>query len=561
FTFRGPDGKKETFKLTIPKGKSVVKKIVCKFPEKVGFVELDAELKIGDVVKHNRISVMVRPPYPLTSQSIFKMLKPGEHWNLSGENLPVFIGKTDYTVSFSASPGLALKDALSWLNDYPYGCLEQTVSAAFPLFSVDTLLKLGLISQEMADTAKAKLTPAAAKLRSMQLADGSFAAWPGSMERWVDASVFALHFLSECNSYPQDRITQNFLRGLAEDTGKSRFSRAYACYVLALRKDDAFLQNARNLIKSPKDDFATFLAACALIEGHYAGEAFPILKRVLEKEVWRNPAELPYYCNTISCMGMALRLLMKYDHESPAVGKLVAELQKKLRNDGSGWGTTQSNAWAVLGLSSFVREFGGAAGNVAIDIGKEKMLALSLTRPQKQVLDAAQLKKCVVKNTGKSAVYVQLNVSGYPKTLEDHSRVMKISRKITNASGKKVSSAKQGDLLTVVWEIESSAAVEDVVIADLLPGGLEIEDDRLASRMNMRKDKKTKGQQIRIKHLEKQTGLFLVFGNISAGKTTFRYQARAVSSGVYSPGAIRAEAMYEPDNTAVSSVKDKFVVK
>ncbi|MBK7680724.1 MAG: hypothetical protein IPJ29_15250 [Chitinophagaceae bacterium] len=41
-------------------------------------------------------------------------------------------GSTNYSLMVSRSPALELGEQLRYLVQYPYGCTEQTVSAAFP---------------------------------------------------------------------------------------------------------------------------------------------------------------------------------------------------------------------------------------------------------------------------------------------------------------------------------------------------------------------------------------------------------------------------------------------
>ncbi|WP_216690080.1 hypothetical protein [Hymenobacter siberiensis] len=91
---------------------------------------------------------------------------------------------------------------LRYLLQYPYGCLEQTVSAAFPqLYYADLAATL---QQKTGAAAKAQrynpnyhVQEAIRKIESMQLYNGSLSYWPGGdYDNWW-ATAYAAHFLQE----------------------------------------------------------------------------------------------------------------------------------------------------------------------------------------------------------------------------------------------------------------------------------------------------------------------------------------------------------------------------
>ena len=74
-----------------------------------------------------------RLPNPAVTYTVMRTLKPGEKWD-SGK-APAFAADAEYSITVSGSSAAVLRNAVDWLNRYPYGCLEQTVSAAFPFLS------------------------------------------------------------------------------------------------------------------------------------------------------------------------------------------------------------------------------------------------------------------------------------------------------------------------------------------------------------------------------------------------------------------------------------------
>jgi uncharacterized protein YfaS (alpha-2-macroglobulin family) len=86
---------------------------------------------------------------------------------------------------------------------------------------------------------------------------------------------------------------------------------------------------------------------------------------------------------------------------------------------------------------------------------------------------------------------------------------------------------------------------ENLVIQDLLPAGLEIENPNLAVSA------KTYGQEIKsslpIRHVDRRDDRILIFAGAFRGKKTYFYTVRAVSPGTYQLPHITAEEMYDPD--------------
>lgn len=105
-------------------------------------------------------------------------------------------------------------------------------------------------------------------------------------------------------------------------------------------------------------------------------------------------------------------------------------------------------------------------------------------KPQVQNLNADQLAALQVTNTGTAPLWVRLDSSGYPQYApQPASNVLKIERQIlaTDGSSKSLSSLKSGELVLVWLTVRASKNVPDALVVDLLPAGLELENQNLAS--------------------------------------------------------------------------------
>ena len=77
------------------------------------------------------------------------------------------------SLTLADTPAVNLNKAVNFLNNYPYGCLEQTISGAWPfLILPDAVAELDpLVTSDSG--LKERTDGAIARIQSMQLYDGS----------------------------------------------------------------------------------------------------------------------------------------------------------------------------------------------------------------------------------------------------------------------------------------------------------------------------------------------------------------------------------------------------
>ena len=560
-----PDGKKVSSEPILKQGKPVVFRIPVVLPHKEGVCTFHASLTKDGILKQKILRLPVRLPHPPVTETRLHTLKPGEKWQPLPGKTAAFAAGAKYTLAVSGSSAVVLKDAIDWLNQYPYGCLEQTVSGAFPFLCADALEKSALITPEMANTAKVKANLAAAKILSMMLYNGSFPMWQNGTEEWSGGTVYAAHFLTACGSLrdrKQKTLLAGYLKSLLQKAAAPSYERGYAAYVLALMKRNQtdFLTGARNLLKSGQDDFGSFLAAAALLQAGYSGEAYPHLKRLLKKEIWRLNDDAPHFARESARAGMTLYILLQLQADAPeTVAKLRQTLLNALQPNGAGWGVTHDNAWAVLGLAELERHSAAAKGSAAVTLTDGRKIQPDLTRGTEIKLNGPD--GFMVENTGNTPIYLQYRIQGIPVKSEPVRGALRLRREILR-KGKTVHSAAQGDLLTVRIRIESTGRIQDLVLSDLLPGGLEIEDERFATRAGRSVPRPVKNRILSVKHQEKRFGEFVLCGDLlNKGYDEITYQVRAVTRGKYLMGSTAAEAMYDPQTRSFEHGNGFFEVK
>ena len=150
-----------------------------------------------------------------------------------------------------------------------------------------------------------------------------------------------------------------------------------------------------------------------------------------------------------------------------------------------------------------------------------------------------------------------------PKNIEEKKGFLEISRQYLNSDGEKVEELNHGDLLTVKINIKTLKEVKDLVIIDLLPGGLEIEDESLKTRAFAPAKAGAKTNwRIWPDFIEKRDDRYLWFGKINTeGTYEITYQVRAVTQGKFAQAPLLLENMYDPTIQAVFVPENKLIVK
>lgn len=527
-----------------------------------GTGDLKWELALGSEVKTGRERLNVRPVGIRQTRSETVALPPGQSATFAPDPADWEPGSTS-RLALADGPAAKLGAALEWLQSYPYGCCEQTVAAAFPLLAADELVKGNVIAPELAEGYRQQLAAAYARLLAMRLGDGSFAMWPGGNEVWPDGSIFAAHFIFEAVNRkviaPDDRVLiplRNWLRRQADDASlENRMRRAYAVYVLAAAGDEAFVNPARNLLSRGQTDYASLLAALALVRGGYAVEATPALAEAVRERVWLEAPAFSF-ATPASQLGMTLYLLLDNNFRDEAVlHSMAIELARQLRSDGGNWGTTQANAWAVLGLGIYAGRYPAAPLAATLETnGNKRELACS---------ENFELKSPVtVTNNGSSPLTVTRSITGIPRETPREAGSIKLKKEFLNAAGQAVDTVNHGDLVFIRLTIASPVQASNVVIADLLPAGLAIEDELLATRSALLPPElRAKYGALTPKLLEKRDDRLLIFGDLAPGTAEFTCRARAVTRGVFAVPPVQAEAMYHPDLNGVAGPGGVFTVK
>jgi uncharacterized protein YfaS (alpha-2-macroglobulin family) len=251
----------------------------------------------------------------------------------------------------------------------------------------------------------------------------------------------------------------------------------------------------------------------------------------------------------ISDAALLLSAWMDLDPARPEVARLAARLVSLQRN--GHWLTTRDNALAVMALGKYARSLTGKiapyAGTVTLPDGLKREVAsaqdLHWTSPRGT--DGA----VEIENRGPGELHYVVRHDGVPAggAIPESDSGLTVRRDWLDADGQPLPANKvaQGDLIVVKLTLDAgNRTLENIVIEDLLPAGLEIENPNLAGSAKPAWMGEVNTSAFR--HRDLRDDRLLLFTGPASGANVFYYAVRAVTPGRYVVPALVAEAMYEP---------------
>jgi uncharacterized protein YfaS (alpha-2-macroglobulin family) len=457
------------------------------------------------------------------------------------------------------------------LLHYPYGCLEQTVSTAMPLVYLGDLARR--LDPEILDPKKGHDDPAVLvqaglrRVAGMQLWSGAFSLWPGEDHLHPWASIYATHFLVEAKraGHPVEgavlRNALNWLAGSAKaksDYGSDELERtAYSLYVLARAgradlgtMDYLRAKQAHNL----SIDSRALLAAAYAATGNPKATAELVATLGEVEKIERQTGE--NFNSTIRTRGLLLLALLDAAPGSPRIPALVDRLARDAREDP--WWTTQEQAFALLALGQlFHRQAELPPYSGTVYLGDRKIGSFdNQTVTFRDLRGNAPLRIEMAPGWKPGAPFYSLTVRGIPtdQAFKPETAGLEIEREYRNRDGGSLDLAdvKQGDLIAVRTRLRSVAGrIENVVVVNLLPSGLEVENARLETTEQL---PWIKDANLKPAYLDLRDDRILLFTDLPANEwQTFYSLVRAVAPGRFRLPPVQAEAMYNPSLRATGA--------
>ncbi|MDY0743443.1 alpha-2-macroglobulin [Paucibacter sp. R3-3] len=594
--------------VTLADKKRQILKLQAQATDAYGLAPIKLTVSAGDLKLTREAALQVQPATPLTRSIVRQRLEPGATMKLDAAALDSYWpGSAAMSVTLSSSPPIDIRAQVQGLLTYPYGCLEQTTSSAYPLLYIDEAaadsFKLKGISRE--ERAK-RLDEGFARLSAMQQAKGGFGLWSASSpyEAWLSAYVTG--FLQDARAagfnvpeamlkHSLDSLTEQFQRApgyqlqppkeVARDAkgrisdyravealrqAHQRFAEAaFAGYVLA-REQKAPLATLRTLFDQWRGNARSPLPLLQL------GIALQLMgdearAKVAIDEAMKKPYGLQlqtasddgsgyydYWNDWLGdygsrvrdyALGYALMHRHKIAHErrEGLLFDLAADFQRR------SYYSTQERLALFLAVYSARGAADGKGWKAELD-GQ----ALSGKDSLQQPVTAERLKAgATLRNDGDAPLFVEAAAQGYPvKPPVPQADAITIERELFDTKGQSVSGKRDfatGDLLIVRLRVTAKQQMNDGLVVDRIPAGFEVENLTL-SQGPQGGEFAVQGTNIaeananpRIVHTEYRDDRFVAAAKLGREKLEVFYLVRAVTPGHYVVPAPYAEDMYRPE--------------
>ncbi|AEJ20447.1 MG2 domain-containing protein [Gracilinema caldarium] len=513
----------------------------------------------GLPVATHQVDLMVRSTAIPITQTWTKMLKAGESWK-EFITLPGMSGTNTVNLELSRLPPINLESRLTFLTQYPHGCIEQTTSSVFPQLYLDRVITL---DDTQRSKVRANIIAGIERLKSFLTPSGGFSYWPGEGEVNEWGTNYAGHFLIEARragyqvpEYLLQRWTEYQRQksiAWSADSFNEKLEQAYRLYTLALvGQPDMGSMNRLRESSSLSDPIAWRLAAAYW----YAGQRD--IARNMIKNLGFNIIKYRdlsgNFGSTFRDKAMILESLVITEDYSRA-SSLLTEIAETLSS--KDWLSTQETAYALIAILPLM---GKTSSNEALSI-ECSFQGINRSRTFKTPMDTIFLAEHAtdsgnleVKNTSKQNLYVRLVARGLPaEGLEPVIRQgLSLSVSYTTLDGKSIDPS----LLALGSDMEVSVTVRNTTSRDLkelalvhpLPAAWELMNYRLAKVV----DENDKSLDTPIKYQDIRDDRVLSYLDLKAGESkTVSFRVNRTYGGLYFIPAIQTYAMYDESIRAV----------
>ncbi|WP_332875866.1 alpha-2-macroglobulin family protein [Massilia sp. S19_KUP03_FR1] len=599
-----PDGAR-TLKLA-PRQRSILRFNV-EATEPYGLSRITLDVRTGGakpVVIHREFALQVQPPVPRERDARRIRIEPGASATLDAKMVERFhLGSATLNVTLSNKPPLNVRSIVKGLLDYPYGCLEQTTSAAYPHVFIDEAGARAVGLEPRTREQRARFIEGAiSRIAGMQGSAGGFRLWrgdDGAYENWLtpyvtsfllDAREAGFNVPEEMTKRAQTWMVERLndapnqfpaLPALptANAAGLVDWRDFFASYDAARKGHQHFAELSHIGYMLAREQKAS-LASLRLLHDKYRNRArspLPLVqlgvalalmgdaKRSAEAidEAMKKPYglrsdwEWEYlgdYGSGVRDQAMAYALLVRHKIEHPRRETMLLDLADRLSKPRYYYSTQER-----IALFLAARAAGGSASEpwkAVLNVGKDAKLMESKNN-EVRVLDPALAAQGIkVDNTGTQPLWIEIEASGFPlKAPVANLEKIALERQWFNKDGTpwKAGPLKVGDMILVRVKATSKEPIENGMVVDHIPAGLEVENLNL-SKGPEAKEFKVEGVNLeeamndaRIKHKEYRDDRFVVAASLDKQPLVLFYMLRVVTPGKFQVPATFAEDMYRPE--------------
>ena len=547
-------------KVTVASGKEsrIIVKLVA--APNIGTAAIIVKVSALGEVFTDKTDITVRPASSLVKISESGTLQERKKWTASS-GTAFIAGSEKRSLIVSRNPVLPLAEHLKYLVQYPYGCTEQVISAAFPQLYYGDLADMVKADENGKSFANHHVLEAIRTIKMRQLYSGGLVLWEGQGEENWWASAYGAHFLLEAQkagfeveqslinsllTYLSGKVKQremvDYRYNRTENKRIAPKTMAYSLFVLSMSGNPDV--STMNYYKQHPGDLALdsrYLLAAAYALSGDREKYRQILPAAFSGEVAQTEGG-GSYSSAIRDEALALYVLVSVDPGHAQIGNMAAHLSSSLKKNS--YLNTQERTFALLSLGKLARRSAESNATAEVSIAG-KSIGVVKDKPIK--FTHAQLKDGVPEiSASGGAMYYFYQTEGIAKgAVKETDQFVKVRRSYLDRYGRPISgnTFKSNDLIVIKITLENAfdRTIEQMVITDLLPAGFEIENSRIKSIPGMQW---IEGESTPT-HTDIRDDRINFFTDLGKGIQTYYYAVRAVTPGYYKTGPVSADAMYQ----------------
>lgn len=499
----------------------------------------------------------------------------------------------ELAIRIQPSLGAGLLEGLSYLEYYPYACLEQTVSRFLPNVLLSRAYRrAGLEKAEMKDKLDQLVQAGLQKIYKNQNPDGGWGWWSNEKSD-LQTSAYVMLGLVETQKagYPVNedvfeqgkQFLKHNLRSVASLKYLYEFNQqAFVLYVMARA---GIADPSRTVALYEKRTSLAIYAQAYLAEALYLIDSADsrvntILADLQNKAIqsatgihWQEKELDAYSWNTDTrTTAIVLGVLEKIQQNNPTLENVVRWLvQNRLERD---WEGTQETAWTIMALAEWLESSGELQGEYSMslavnnrrvgqwEINRENINEPTDLRIAINNLIAAELNQVIfTKGDDSGTLYytIHLNIPQPVTEIQPLSRGIAVSREYFRPEKPEASIAEAhaGEVIYGRLTLVVPNDVHHLVVEDFLPAGLEAIDQNLAIASQSEPPAKLTWEDLLYKgwgwwwnfdHIElRDERIVLAASYLPAGTYIYTYPLRVVHIGEFQTLPPLAYEFYFPE--------------
>lgn len=326
--------------------------------------------KVSDAV---RISVPVIPVGIKAINYLNTVIQSNENEKTMEFNIPAGVNLKTLNLSLAVSPTIAtsLLNSLDGLVDYPYGCVEQTMSRFLPaLITSNALKKLGAnVSSSTLEKLPDVIEKGLSRLYDFQNQQGGWGWWKNDpVNPYMTAYVMygldmaiKLGYKVDPNVYKRGL---DALGNLLRETNIDRVTAAYIAWVYSsleptAKKNPSFNKLTDELLADSLSSYATALLGLTYHNIADKSTSKAVLERLMKQSVedqnfihWGNDNYYTWQNDKVQATAFALKFMIAAGGDTSKMFKAMKTLIREQK--GRGWHSTLQTAIAVFALTDYV---------------------------------------------------------------------------------------------------------------------------------------------------------------------------------------------------------------